>query len=338
MSSNSSRKPGVRSHYTTHSDDSARSAGFSVAKFKSDEGSISSQWRERRARSEAAASRGSGSARIPEIGDPSKTATGYIPIPSVSDPKPHGSQASSSYRRPDISVMSVGPVPPSAGQAPARRRVRKGEGRDIARKQLDAASSEIAGERRPRPAQRPSSPRPARGGSRPAPRRPRDDRRRERSAASRLMEPIGGALSGATGVLGRLSPKSFALISLAVVVACLALMVYPAAREYYISTRSLASANAELAQVDERNAKVQEMIDGLSSDAGVEDYVRAQYGWVKDGESSGTVIGVESSATDRSLPTDVPEGRVAAEDSLANEILDAIFFVDDDEYGRRPFG
>ncbi len=357
MSTSSSRRSGIRSRYSTHEGASERTAGFSVAKFRSDEGTMSAQWREKRAKSEAALasartkvplpSVSAGSAatgvRISEIGSGSKRDTGYKPAPSMSVRSSVGaSNGSFPYRRPDISVMSVSSASSVATslehleQIPSRRRVKHGEGRGIARKQLELASQEIAARDQSGSRSRSTSQREQSQSRRTSSQEqaftetPRNERSRNRGGA--VVESLGSALTGNAGVLSRLSPKKLAFILVAVVLACLALMIYPAAREYYISVRSLDAAYAELAQVESRNSEVQSMIDDLSTDTGIEDYVRAKYGWVMSGETAGSVVGLEEEESSETvLPAQVAQDSVTAEDTIVNEILDIIFFVDDDD-------
>ncbi len=142
-----------------------------------------------------------------------------------------------------------------------------------------------------------------------------------------VAKPHGGPVSALSA---NLFPKTIVLIVLTAVLLSAMLLIYPAAREYYISLRDLESANTELELVEGRNAEVQELIDWLSTDSGVEDYIRREYGWVKEGETAGVVTGLLDTDDSNSLPSVIQEGSVTAEDTLLNEILDVIFMVNDD--------
>lgn len=117
------------------------------------------------------------------------------------------------------------------------------------------------------------------------------------------------------------------LVVVLVIVIALGTLIYPAAREYYISTRSLEKANIELAEVNERNQVIQDDIDRLTTDEGKEDYVREQYGWVKEGEHAVIVKGVPSDASTTVVEGEVKSDDIKPESSWINNILDVFFLV-----------
>ena len=148
-------------------------------------------------------------------------------------------------------------------------------------------------------------------------------------SANRLLS--GDRTQSKPGLLERLNitrGKAIAIVVLVMLVLSIAI-VYPAAREYYVAQRGYERANIELSQVQDRNAQIQGTIDFLSTDQGVEDYVREQYGWVKYGEIAGAVTGLPPKTATTQIPAQVDKKSIAGERTWANNILDFIFAVDD---------
>lgn len=119
-------------------------------------------------------------------------------------------------------------------------------------------------------------------------------------------------------IFDRLTVRSARIIAIVVVVAALALMIYPAARELFISQRDLERANIELTEVNNRNQQIQDDINTIKTDEGVESYVREQFGWVKEGETAVTVTGVPSTSESESLlmPEDVNASEVKPKSNI----------------------
>jgi len=117
------------------------------------------------------------------------------------------------------------------------------------------------------------------------------------------------------------------LVVALVIVIAVGTLIYPAAREYYISTRNLEKANIELAEVNERNQEIQHDIDRLTTDEGKEDYVRERYGWVKEGEHAVIVKGVPSDASTTVVEEEVATEDIKPESSWLTNVLDVIFLV-----------
>lgn len=114
-----------------------------------------------------------------------------------------------------------------------------------------------------------------------------------------------------------------------VVTACLvlgAVFLYPTARNYYSAVRDQARAQAEYDAVVARNSALQSEIDELSTPEGVEDRVREEYGWVKSGENSVMVSGLDSSAESQSASTaSGSTENVKAPDTWYSGVLDTVF-------------
>lgn len=110
-----------------------------------------------------------------------------------------------------------------------------------------------------------------------------------------------------------------------VFIACFA--IYPVAQNYYKSTRNEAKLQAEYQAVSNRNAAIQQEIDYLSTNQGVEDSARSQFGYVMPGENAVTVSDVGNVTSSTALPTSVKTGSVKAPDTWYTKILDVIFQV-----------
>ncbi len=114
----------------------------------------------------------------------------------------------------------------------------------------------------------------------------------------------------------------------AAVVLMAGIMLYPTAREYYASVRGLERSNAQLAQLEDRNVQLQEGIDALATDDGIENYARSQYGWVKDGEEAVSVIGLADNSSASALEAAGNSSTAVKEEKSAlTEFLDAFFGV-----------
>ncbi|MEG0619806.1 MAG: septum formation initiator family protein [Raoultibacter sp.] len=122
------------------------------------------------------------------------------------------------------------------------------------------------------------------------------------------------------------SPKA---IGAAIIVACLALscvFLYPAAKDFYLAVRQQAQVQAEYAALEQRNTAIQAEVDRLSTSEGIEDKAREEFGWVKAGENSVSVHGLEEE-TAINLNADVAEKSIAAPATWYSPILDALFAV-----------
>ncbi len=123
----------------------------------------------------------------------------------------------------------------------------------------------------------------------------------------------------------RKSPKSTVL---AMGVACLVMSVmflYPAAQQYYVTVRENEQVQAEYAAILQRNENIQNQIDQLNTTQGIEDKAREELGWVKQGEQSGTVFGLEGDASKPDYVESIPAGSVEAPQSWYSPVLDFIF-------------
>ena len=80
---------------------------------------------------------------------------------------------------------------------------------------------------------------------------------------------------------------AFSVLAFAVV------MLYGPCASLYNETRSLQQLEAEYAALEDANAQMQSQLDYLNTDEGLEDYARAELGWVRADEQVVAVEGVE---------------------------------------------
>ena len=125
---------------------------------------------------------------------------------------------------------------------------------------------------------------------------------------------------------------SLAFVIVASVIACLALIticVYPAAREYYVSVRNLAQAQAEAEAVAERNAALSENIAYIQTDAGIEAAAREEFGWIKKGENAVVVYGATDTTENKADSVNAPvvSASVKAPETWYSPLLDVVFGV-----------
>ncbi len=115
------------------------------------------------------------------------------------------------------------------------------------------------------------------------------------------------------------------------VLACLALsalFLYAPAKQYYLQIREVDRLQAEYQAVSERNDALQQEVDKLMSDEGVEDLAREELGWVADGEQSVSVSGLDLPEKESDFKANIPPGSVKAPRTWYSEIGDFIFGVE----------
>lgn len=121
----------------------------------------------------------------------------------------------------------------------------------------------------------------------------------------------------------------FALVSLAVA-ACMAfgcLSLYEAAQRWYHQVRECDRLQAEYTALEQRNGAIRDEVDALSTSTGVEDRAREEFGWVKNGESAGSVSGIDVS-DDSSFTANIVPGTIEAPDTWYSKWLDPLFGVE----------
>lgn len=155
---------------------------------------------------------------------------------------------------------------------------------------------------------------------------------RQHKRAARLQDGKGSARSSSSA--HRPSDKREAgsgrnrLVTLGAVAVCLLLtcvFLYPPAQQYYQEVRERDRLQAEYDAIQQRNGAIQREVDYLSSDAGVQDKARSEFGWVLSGERSVSVTGVDV-ADDSTFTANIVAGEVPAPDTWYS-FLDPLFGV-----------
>lgn len=110
-------------------------------------------------------------------------------------------------------------------------------------------------------------------------------------------------------------------------VICAGVFMYPTVQSYYQAMREHDRLEAEYQAVEERNDALQSNIDSLSSDEGVAAYAHEQYGWVKPGEQTATVQGLELAPSDglENVNASIKSGSIEAPETWYSPILDKVF-------------
>lgn len=138
---------------------------------------------------------------------------------------------------------------------------------------------------------------------------------------------IKGAVSGATIPKVSLSrvPKGLWRTLLSVGVAALfVVMLYEPAQQYYQQMRETDRLQAEYAAVAARSNTLQSTIDSLSSEEGIEDKAHTDLGYVKKGEQTATVKGVNI-VDDEEFSSNVAPGSIPAPETWYSPVLDTLF-------------
>lgn len=144
------------------------------------------------------------------------------------------------------------------------------------------------------------------------------------------MQNTGESARSARGASAKKS-RAFhpALLASAAVAACLlfgCVFLYGPAKTYYQEVRECDRLEAEYAALQQRNDAIQDEVDALSTDAGIEDKARSEFGWVKEGENAVSVSGLDVEEESNFTANIVP-GSVEAPDTWYS-FLDPIFGVE----------
>ena len=123
------------------------------------------------------------------------------------------------------------------------------------------------------------------------------------------------------------SNTSKVLLSIVLSVCILCVFCYPSAQTYYTQQRLTQKLAAEAQAVSERNEQVQVKVDALNTDAGIEASAHQEFGYVKSGEGSAIVQGVDSASSSKMIQY-VDLDSITAPSTWYNDILDVIFRYD----------
>ena len=116
----------------------------------------------------------------------------------------------------------------------------------------------------------------------------------------------------------------------AAVAVCLvmsAVFLYPTAQRYYCSVRDHDKLVIEYDALTDRNQELQSDVDALQTDAGVEQRAHEQLGWVRKGEQSANVRGLDldESTQDTTVTPNISSDSIQAPDTWYSPLLDAVF-------------
>lgn len=141
---------------------------------------------------------------------------------------------------------------------------------------------------------------------------------RNRRRARFSKDPLMGAMGSRTFMIG------------AAVAACLVMstvFLYPTAQRYYCSVRDHDKLVIEYDALVDRNQELQSDVDSLQTDAGVEQRAHEQLGWVKKGEESANVRGLNLEETQQgsTITPNISSDSVQAPDTWYSPLLDLVF-------------
>lgn len=128
-----------------------------------------------------------------------------------------------------------------------------------------------------------------------------------------------------------LNPRSPKFIASLMVAACLVLscvFLYPTAKQYYVTVREHDQLQAEYDALQQRNQTIGAEVDSLSTDAGIEDRARKEFGWVKSGEHAANVYGIDAQEDESTYTKAITPGSVEAPETWYSPILDVVFGVE----------
>ncbi len=124
------------------------------------------------------------------------------------------------------------------------------------------------------------------------------------------------------------SPRFVVGIAVAACLVFSCMFLYPTARQYYVTVRQHDQLQAEYAALQQRNEVIKSEVDSLSTDAGIEDRARKEFGWVKEGENAVTVYGIDTPGDESAYNKAITPGSVEAPETWYSPILDVVFGVE----------
>ena len=102
---------------------------------------------------------------------------------------------------------------------------------------------------------------------------------------------------------------------------------YQPAKICYTQFRNTEKAEAELELVQARNEQLNQNVEALKTNEGIEDKAKSDYGYVSKGDGVARVSGLNVDNSSN-LPDYVDSNKVCASDTTVSNILDAIFGYD----------
>ncbi|WP_180326623.1 FtsB family cell division protein [Raoultibacter phocaeensis] len=128
-----------------------------------------------------------------------------------------------------------------------------------------------------------------------------------------------------------LNPRSPKFVASLMVAACLVLscvFLYPTAQQYYVAVRERDQLQAEYDALQQRNQTIKAEVDNLSTDAGIEDRARREFGWVKQDEHAANVYGIDAAEDESTYNKAITPGSIDAPETWYSPILDVVFGVE----------
>lgn len=177
---------------------------------------------------------------------------------------------------------------------------------------------------------------PSEGGPRAAVYQGQMGAKHRRAAQSLASGALGAATAVASSAAGRKAHGDgqrtglrLRMVVPAVVAACLVatcVFMYGPVQLWYQEMRENDRLQLEYAALQERNSALQDDVDSLSSEAGIEDRVHQQYGWVRSDERAVSVSGI-SASKDIDFIANVSPGSVTVPETWYSAFLDPLFGV-----------
>ncbi len=113
-----------------------------------------------------------------------------------------------------------------------------------------------------------------------------------------------------------------------VVLVGVGIFLYPAAQQYYIEMRNHDRLELEYEAVVDRNEAIQQDVDHLSTDEGIQDAARTDLGWVQEGENAVIIQGLPEgtdSGSGTEVHAQVPSSSIEAPETWYSGFLDSFF-------------
>lgn len=155
--------------------------------------------------------------------------------------------------------------------------------------------------------------------------------RMQGEGSSRAAGQASGSGEGSakgSGLPSFMSSKPFiALCGVAVCLVFCCAFLYTPARQYYQEMRERDRLALEYEAVQQRNGSLEDSVAYLSTDEGVEDQAREEFGWVKEGEHAVSVSGVEVEE-ESSFTANILSSDIEPPDTWYSGILDPLFGVE----------
>lgn len=118
------------------------------------------------------------------------------------------------------------------------------------------------------------------------------------------------------------------ILGTAFCILALCIFCYQPAKVYYTQIRNTARSEAELSAVQARNEVLSKSVESLKTNEGIEDKAITEFGYVKDGEGTAIVSGLEEKDTGTSIPAYVNSDSIKAPEEWYSAALDRIFGYD----------